>query len=440
MNLLSSCTKLPVLLLLYTLMTNSSGYAQDSRQEIYANLRKSGGVNFAYPAPEKIAATPPPAGYEPVYISHFGRHGSRYLVSDEEYKKTLDVFERAGKDKMLTPLGEDVLARLRTIYSHVQGNGGQLTPLGIKQIRDIADRMFQTYPTVFTGRSTVTAVSTTVGRCIKSMELLCDELKQKNPDLSIVTDAHKRHMDYLNYHTRQAVAFRSAADTWRPNYEQFEKEHVNPDRLLSTLFLSSPKWGSDFNPRSFVFDLFDLAGNLQNTPLAISLYDLFEKEELYNLWQCKNYSLYVQYGNAVVNGGIMMENAKPLLRDIVTRADSIISAKGKGASFRFGHDGNIIPLAMLLHIQGAYNSVADPKDYRLFWNDFKIAPMAANIQMVFYRHRESNDVLVTYLYNEQPVSVPPVQTSNFPFYKWSDVRSYYQSLVGQGNNLPSSSR
>lgn len=437
MKIINLLIKILMLIWVYVFLPNLLAYSQDSRREIFANIKKSGGVNFAYPAPKEISTTPPPSGYEPFYISHFGRHGSRYLVNDDEYKKVLDVFEKANNEQILTPLGQNVFIRLKNIYNQVQGKGGELTPLGTSQVKEIAKRMFENYPDVFAQESKITAVSTTVGRCIRSMELFCNELKQNNGDLLINMDADERHMQYLNYHTNQAVQFRYASNTWRPDYEEFEEAHIKTDRLLSTLFLSLEPLGSEFNPRAFVFDLFENAGSLQNTTIDISLYDLFEKEELYNLWQCKNYRLYVQYGNAAINGGLMMENAKPLLLDILARADSVISDEGVGASFRFGHDGNIVPLAMLLHVEGTYNSVDNPQDYANFWNDFKVAPMAANIQMIFYRHHDSKDVLVSFFYNEQQVSVPPIKTTLFPYYKWSDVKTFYLSLLEQGNNLSS---
>lgn len=438
MKISHNLRKLSLIFWIHVFIPNILVYAQDVRKEIFANLQKSGGVNLAYPAPEEIGVTPPPSGYEPFYISHFGRHGSRYLVSDDEYKKVLIVFEKASNEQILTPLGHDVFNRLKTIFNQVQGNGGELTPLGKTQIQEIAKRMYEKYPDVFVQESKITAVSTTVGRCINSMELFCDELMVMNSALTVNMDSHESHMDYLNHHTSQAVQFRYASDTWRTDYELFEDAHINPDRLLSSLFLSLEPMEPDFKPRTFMFDLFEIAGNLQNTAIDVSLYDLFEKEELYNLWQCKNYRLYVQYGNAAINGGIMMENAKPLLHDILTRADSVISDHGVGASFRFGHDGNIVPLAMLLHVQGTYNSVVNPQDYANFWNDFKVAPMAANIQMIFYRHRDIKDVLVTFFYNESQISIPPIPTSSFPFYKWTDVKDYYQSLLGREKVLSNS--
>ena len=50
----------------------------------HAQYEKLGGVYYAYPV-TKTELAEAPAGYEPFYISHYGRHGSRWLPDDERY-------------------------------------------------------------------------------------------------------------------------------------------------------------------------------------------------------------------------------------------------------------------------------------------------------------------------------------------------------------------
>ena len=57
--------------------------AQTTREEVLGGLDKAGGVYYAYPTRE-THPTPPPKGYKPFHISHYGRHGSRYLISDAD--------------------------------------------------------------------------------------------------------------------------------------------------------------------------------------------------------------------------------------------------------------------------------------------------------------------------------------------------------------------
>ena len=52
--------------------------------------------------------------------------------------------------------------------------------------------------------------------------------------------------------------------------------------------------------------------------------------------------------------------------------------------------------------------------------------MACNIQIVFYRPKKgkAGDILVKALLNEREARMP-VATDMYPYYKWSDLRSYY---------------
>jgi hypothetical protein len=329
----------------------------------------------------------------------------------------------------LTSLGKDVCQRLKIIWQEAEGHGGELTPLGISQQKGIAERMYEQYPEAFGNNAQISAVSTTVGRCIRSMETLCGCLTELPSRLSVSQDAGPRHMDYLNYHTQQAVHFRYAPDTWKEKYNRFEKEHVRPDRIMKTLFRDSSYQKKKLNADTLLWELYNIASNVQNMQTKISLYGLFEKEELFDLWQCRNYSLYVQYANAAENGGIMMENAKPLLKNLLESANHIIETRGYGASFRFGHDGNIIPLAMLLHLQDCCNSISNSSEFYMAWSDFKVAPMAANIQIIFFRKEGSEDILVKFLHNENEILVPPVESDILPYYHWNDVARYYDSLL-----------
>ena len=61
--------------------------------------------------------------------------------------------------------------------------------------------------------------------------------------------------------------------------------------------------------------------------------------------------------------------------------------------------------------------------------NYKVAPMAGNIQLVFFRKKGSpEDVIVKLLLHEHEVSIP-VKTDMAPFYHWQDVRAFYKGIV-----------
>ena len=66
------------------------------------------------------------------------------------------------------------------------------------------------------------------------------------------------------------------------------------------------------------------------------------------------------------------------------------------------------------------------------WCDFRITPMAGNVQMIFYRN-SSGDVLVKFLLNEQETSIPIV-TDCAPYYHWKGVEAFYRAELAKLSN------
>jgi hypothetical protein len=53
--------------------------------------------------------------------------------------------------------------------------------------------------------------------------------------------------------------------------------------------------------------------------------------------------------------------------------------------------------------------------------------MATNIQFIFYRNR-AGEVLVKILYNEKETLLAGVPAYEGPYYRWSELRAYFESL------------
>lgn len=58
--------------------------AQTVREQIAAVPERAGGIYHSYEY-RPAAAAPVPDGYTPFYISHYGRHGSRWHASESVY-------------------------------------------------------------------------------------------------------------------------------------------------------------------------------------------------------------------------------------------------------------------------------------------------------------------------------------------------------------------
>lgn len=414
---------LAVVLAIFCLGVN----AQTTFEEISADLNKAGGVYLAYPTVE-TKQTPAPKGYKPFYVSHYGRHGSRYLLGDRDYQWIIQLMEKAETVNGLTPLGHDVLKRLNMVWEEAQGRAGDLTPLGVRQHQGIAERMSKNFPEVFRGKRHVSARSTVVYRCAMSMVAFGDRLKQLNPQLDMSYEMSEKYMSYLNYHSARSNAFtHGKKGPWVEEYRKFEEAQVHPDRLVSTLFSNADFIRCEVNPSELMWGLYWIAVDMQDMETPVSFFDLFTAKEMFDLWQCVNYRFYMGNANPLASNGIVMANAKSLVENILESADAAIKDRSIAATLRFGHDGNVIPLLALLQIENFDVAVAGPAEVYKHWCDFKATPMASNVQIVFFENK-AGDILVKFMHNEKEVHVP-VKTDQWPFYHWNDVKEYYQKRL-----------
>lgn len=402
---------------------------QTTKEELLRDVNQAGGVYLAYREPE-VAETVAPEGYEAFYVSMYARHGSRYLIGDGDYRWVLDAMRGADEAGALSVLGRDVLGRLERLWPVVEGRGGDLSPVGERQHRGLAERMYGRWPGVFgTGRR-VSARSTLVPRCAMSMAAFGSRLQGLAPGLEIRYEASRRYMGYMSFKTEEAKAFGdNERGPWVADYKRFEREKVRPERFVGALFEDGGYVRERVDGAALMWGFYWIAVDMQDIECGEGFYDLFTGDELFDLWQVNNYNFYVHDANHAYGKGVVVASAKSLVRNIIESADEAIRDTSVAATLRFGHDGNIIPLLALMGVEDFGVSVAKPEECSGAWCDFKAAPMAANLQMVFYRNG-AGEVIVKFLHNEREVHVG-VGTEMFPYYRWEDVRAYYMGVVGE---------
>lgn len=408
---------------LFSLLTAFGAFALTPRQEIAETPEKAGGVYYAYPEACAVT-TAPPAGYKPFYISHYGRHGSRFLISESDYTRVIEVLKKAADNAALSPLGLDVLARLDSIYLEARGRDGELTPLGSRQHKGIARRMYAAYPEVFTDSAKITACSTPVMRCAHSMFAFIEGLKEQNPALDIPRESSKRNLYYLNYHSSESAPYSSHNGPWYQDYKRFEAEKVNPRRLMSELFSDKSYLNRWVDQTELMWGLYWVAVDMQNVETKISLFDIFTTDELADLWEVSNFSFYATNSSYPLADGQHVANARNLVANIISEADEYLRGGYAGATLRFGHDGNITPLTAILGLEGCYGAEIDPAKVADAWVSYRISPMASNLQIVFFRNSD-DDVIIKVMLNECEMAIPDLKSDIFPFYRWQDVKEYW---------------
>ncbi len=82
-----------------------SSEAQVTLEKIKADAFAGAGIYHIYRA-GNMTDTAAPEGYEPFYISHIGRHGSRYHSSDKSFDALAVMFMKADSLGILTEKGK----------------------------------------------------------------------------------------------------------------------------------------------------------------------------------------------------------------------------------------------------------------------------------------------------------------------------------------------
>ena len=258
-----------------------------------------------------------------------------------------------------------------------------------------------------------------------SMIAFGDKLKSLNPNLQMDYDTGAKFMTYMNYMSPEGKLFKDTeTGPWVEEFSKFKEAHYHPNRLIETLFNNSDFVSQNVNPINLMSGLYSIASDMQDVATNVSFYDLFTSDELYEMWKVDNLKCYIQRANGVIPAA-----EKRLLTNILDCADDVIKNGGKVADLRFGHDGNISPLFALMHINDFAVSISDFNEVHKHWRNYKVVPMATNLQMIFFRNKKDpTDILVKFLHNESEARIP-IQTNTFPFYKWVDVERFYRDLL-----------
>ena len=375
------------------------------------------GMYHVYEPPE-IVDTPAPRGYKAVYISHYGRHGSRYHLSSSIVTRGLDSLKAASERGTLTPLGEEVLVRLEDIDSLSKGRWAALAPRGVLEQEGIGMRMLSRFPGVFRGR--IEAFSSLRPRCISSMNAMTDAIGKARPSLKITKRADSETASLLkndSFRTSSSAWYDSRIDSATMASRDWSKvisrlytdcscEKMEQMRLVRWIWhawAEAPCLGvGDFDILNWLtFDeLSDMSAWFDmNLPLKCLRTDVFQESRV--------------------------ETQRGLLRDIVSKADSALRDGKTSATLRYGHDANLVPLMGLMNAEGFDRVFVLQDRPERKWNSSRMIPMGSNVQLVFYKRGKKDPILVKVLYNEKETLISGVEAVSGPYYDWNVLKRFW---------------
>ena len=411
----------------FSFLTSLSSWAQPKVKDLIRQAPSYASCNY-YIYPDSITKplTPSPEGKKPFYISHYGRHGSRYISSRSGYDIPYVMMQQADSLDELTEEGQKVLHEMNIIMQNTENRWGELTGFGKKQMQQIGQRMAERFPEVLCPGATVTGISTTVPRCIESMGACLMQMLQVCPQLQVTMQSSKRTQCYMNYQDKQ---LRKGYMTFeaRKAYELYTDPRLGNTRLMELIFKNPDIVKEVVDEGQFSYYLMKMGLFQLNINYNQSTYlmTLFDTDDLYLMWQIDNAIWYIQHGACKLNGGRQPYSQRYLLRQLIADADSCIRLDHPGAQLRFGHETVVLPLVCLIGVNGfdLETDNLDELEAKGWWCS-SVFPMACNLQFIFYRsHPKDPDVLFKVLLNEEEATLP-LQPVSGPYYRWTDFRQY----------------
>ncbi len=409
----------------------------DTDAELRADLTKAGGEYDMYDfnLPELTAA---PKGYRPVYISHFGRHGSRYALGDEIYEDLLDILRKGAKKGILTGKGKDLLIRYEKIYPKVAHRGGELTFKGQTQHRLIAQKMYEDFPEVFKGETHAEAISTHSQRVIMSMAAFINELDELDKDFTFTMDEGLVYYPVLHpnsSHNPWVIRSKGKSEEAKMVARQFQEEKLDLNAFGAKFFTDTKFLDKEYGLYKFMLDVRTFVVDLPSLDFEPEdrFEDLITEEELINFWEVWNFNGYTTMGLSPLSDKKNCRNFGPVLRNIFEQAEQDLENEEIQLRLRFTHDVAILPLLSFMGINSFGAEVFSPEEVKNYWRCFDV-PMASNIQFIFYLHKKNKEVLVKILLNGRETSLP-INEYCPGFYSWKEMKSFYSPLMDQADEF-----
>jgi hypothetical protein len=405
--------------LLMAIMSWAQGIS--ALDQLKADPRKSYGMDYPYSfTTQKL--TKAPKGYKPFYISHYGRHGSRYYWNAMLYQELSKLLTTAHEKQILTPEGEAFYERFMAAKDELTAGVSELSDLGWEQHQRIARTMYNNFPEVFKKGGNVFAISSLTGRCVLSMSSFCQELTQCNPMIEIREQSARKTLDGVVPTDNQNPLkrkFPKANARWEKNREKFPFDESLRDKVVKRVFTNTD---SLQNLHHIGSNLINLYTSLPNIGHEGMMGNLITDDEMVAQWEQSNLGSY-----SWVFGP--QYEMIPILEDIIKKADAAIDGSSDHISdLRFGHDTCLGPLTVLMGINGADLDPEDPFEVKNCYQNWETCK-ASNIQLVFYRGKKgTDDILVKLLLNGEEARLP-IATDSYPYYKWSDLRQFYQARI-----------
>lgn len=394
-------------------------------QEVQKLVSEYGGIYNTYNYQPTIY-TKAPKGYKPFYISHVGRHGSRYPVDSDYVRRSLRILQHSDKLGVLTDAGKHLLNCFLQLDSLSDGMYGMLCQKGVEEHKEIGRRMVKNFPNVFDNfqRRQINVMSTAKPRCVASAANLCGALAGEASGLDISVYSGNRFAEILcneegigKIHSRAG----KLADAYLEKKFDYNGFYERMYTSLEAAYKCNP------NRRRLVDNIY-ANGTVAAYMGYNSLINCLSAEEYKQLAETYNNRMYFCHCNNAETGQWRIHFQDALLKDFIEKADEAIKPRSRvAADLRFSHDVGIMPFLSLIGIKEFNYSVSFEEASKV-WNSTHTMCMGTNLQMVLYKNKKQ-EVLVKFLLQEKETILPDIKAVDGPYYRWEDVKTYWKSKL-----------
>lgn len=371
-----SLLRLPVKMLAVAILLMAGGGVGSARQCLPDSLL---GTMALLELPSYLPAVPD--SLTPVFLTHIGRHGARFMTSDANAKS---LQQNVDKSKLKTREGVAMLRLIAEIDSVTADRWGQLTAVGEREQCAVADLCRRVAPRLF-DCGNVCAVSTYVPRAVMSMYSMCHRFSELSYDVEIATSEGREYDGLLRFFKTDSVYARYiASGDWHRVYDEYVARHV-PTAPAERLLGQMSKNVTTAHLRQLTMDIYAVIQSLPAAGIKAPDVEFLTPEEMRQCYYASNLShALVRADNHLTS--LPDSAAAPLLRNILDGIDNALNTPGYArASLRFAHAETVMPLFSLMRLPGCFIARdATPEVIARGWKTADISPLGANLIVVIY--------------------------------------------------------
>lgn len=406
-----------------------------------------------------------PEGFHAVMVQHVARHGSRGLSSADDDDLLMQLWQQAKQENALTPLGEKLGAEIERLTSIQQQIGyGEISTLGRQEHADMATRMLQRHPQLFSAERPLPILVSHSGRsrAAKSGEAFLEQMLAEKPELQAYIEEPYGSVETLYFHKAEGS---EGFDDYKDNDPQLiaamddifndSRTEEAISKILGDLFDESfiqrlQQGDYHFSAQSdpedtlstpweaveALYGLYSVAPNLRADG-ELDFSPFLADEQASWLAYIDDADSFYGRGPGFVGNDITYRAADALIKEMMEQIESIQTSSEPvtRASLRFTHAQVTMPIATWLQLENTDQKVTPEQPYTYqdnSWRAAQVSPMGANVQWDVYAN-DSGEILVRMLHNEKEVRFAG-ECKSLPghdyFYQYEELTRCFREIHG----------